>query len=47
MEILEIKDREDGGADIKIDFTEEELELLLSYALSTLLDEKIKKSINK
>lgn len=42
MEILEIKENEDGSCDMECKFTEEEVNLLLNYAVVNILREKIK-----
>ncbi len=41
MEILEIKENKDGSATMEFKFTEEEVQLLLSYAVNNILKERI------
>lgn len=37
MEIINIHEKEDGGAEIEFDLTEEEVSCLLSYAIKDIL----------
>lgn len=42
MEILKITEKEDGSADLTIEFTEEEVRLLLQKAIVDIMQEYIK-----
>jgi len=42
MEVLEIKELEDGGATIELEMTEEENNLLVGYAVNNILKKSIK-----
>lgn len=42
MEVLNITEKEDGSADLEIELTEEEQQILLSYAVNNILKEFIK-----
>lgn len=42
MEILKITENKDGTCDMECEFTQEEVELLLNYAVNNILKEKIK-----
>ncbi len=37
MDIINIHEKEDGGAEIEFDLTEEEVQFLLSYAIKDIL----------
>jgi hypothetical protein len=39
MDVLEIIDREDGGVDVDVRFTNKEIEILLQYAISCIVSE--------
>jgi len=43
MEVLSIKDREDGGCDVELTMTDEEQQMLLEYAVVNLLKEHIER----
>jgi len=47
MEILEIKDRDDEYCDLDCEFTDEEIKILLNYAVNRILKEYIEKEENK
>jgi len=42
MEILEIKENKDGSCNVECEFTEEEIQELLSYAVNDILKKQIK-----
>ena len=42
MEILETKDNSDGSCTLECEFTEEEVQILLNYAVNKILKEQIK-----
>ena len=46
IEVVEIKDREDGGADIIFDLDKEAVQLLISSAIRTALMKSIKASLS-
>lgn len=46
IEVLEVKDREDGGADIIFDLDKEAVQLLISSAIRTALMNSIKASLS-
>jgi len=43
MEILNIIENDDGSADLELELTEKEQQLLLSYAITNILKEFIEK----
>jgi len=43
MDIVEMKENKDGSCSITFDFTTEELSLLLTYAVTKILEEEIEK----
>lgn len=43
MEVIDIKELPDGGADLTVDVTEEESKLLIGYAIKHLLAEYLEK----
>lgn len=47
MRVEYIEEHEDGGATIKFDLEEEEVQGLLQYALKTLLLEKVKETLGE
>jgi len=47
MEILSIIEKDDGSADLEIKLTEKEQRVLLSYAITHILEEFIKNIENK
>ena len=47
MEVLNITEKEDGSADLEIELTEEEQQILLSYAINNILKEFIEDMENK
>ena len=46
MEVLEIKELEDGGAIVKLEMTEEENNFLVGYAVKNILKEYIEELEN-
>jgi len=43
MEIIEFNEKEDGSAEIVVNFTEEEVKLLLNYAVNDILRKQVEK----
>jgi len=45
MEILNIKDRDDGYCELDCEFTDEEIKILINYAVNNILKERIKEEV--
>ena len=43
MEVLNIKDKDDGSCELDCEFTDEEIKILLNYAIINIIREYIKK----
>jgi len=43
MEIIEFNEKEDGSAEIVVNFTEEEVKFLLNYAVNDILRKQMEK----
>ena len=47
MNVVKITDREDGGADLELELTEEEVHALVEYAVIAILKEYVAKEKEK
>jgi hypothetical protein len=47
MEVLKLKEKEDGSAELQIELTSEEEQMLLSYAITNILKESFEKHTRK
>jgi hypothetical protein len=46
MKVIEIKEKEDGSADLTLDLTDEEARLLIEYAVIDILEKALEKQSN-